>query len=63
MAYRFRVLANFSSEETKSDYCKGMEYTVRDGNDRLHNLVQGWIGEGKVEHAGTLATGQIEGKG
>ena len=47
--YRFRCMEDFFSTETKSQYVKGLTYSVRDGNEKLHKLVQDWSGQHKVE--------------
>jgi hypothetical protein len=46
---QFRPLATFHSTEYECDYCEGMTYTIRAGNDKLAALVEQWIAEGKVE--------------
>ena len=46
--YRFRPLETFAAENG-SEYVKGMLYTVREGNDYLHQLVQTWTSNNKVE--------------
>jgi hypothetical protein len=51
--YRFVALKDF--EALRSHYVKGMAYTVRPGNDALHQRVQRWAAEGLVEvHAGPV---------
>jgi len=53
---RFTAMQDFWSDETKSQYMKGLSYTVHDGNDKLAALVQRWTKEGKVELGGPAAT-------
>ena len=53
MAFHFSPLKDFQSKEFKSTYCKGLVYTVRDGNDKLAAAVQTWLKEGKVRLGGT----------
>ena len=51
---RFKALQDFHSDETKSDYCEGLYYTVQ--TEGLAGLVKGWLAEGKVELGGVFAT-------
>jgi hypothetical protein len=44
-AMQFTPNEDFFSEETKSQYCKGLSYTAQDG---LLEHVQRWLEEGKV---------------
>ena len=55
MAQRFTAKQDFFSPETKSQYVKGLGYTVDDGNDKLAGLVKQWLKEGKVELGGPAA--------
>lgn len=57
---RFVALVDFFSEETKSQYCAGLSYTVRE--DKLGSLVDRWVAEGKVQ-MGSSAPSEISGKG
>lgn len=66
----FVALTDFSSDEFKSQYLKGMSYKVRPGNEKLAKAVEQWIADGKVQLSGvtTGAQGlpeqaQIDGKG
>lgn len=45
---QFTALQDFWCEELKSQYTKGMTYTVRAGNDRLAQFVTKWLAAGKV---------------
>lgn len=46
--YNFIVTEDFFSDEINSQYCAGLSYTVHEGNELLHQLVQKWYSEGKV---------------
>lgn len=48
--YRFVALKDF--EALRSLYVKDMAYTVRPGNDALHQRVQRWAAEGLVKVVG-----------
>lgn len=52
---RFVPLQDFFSEETKSQYCNGMFYSVRPSNTKLAALVEKWLAEGKVRKATDVA--------
>ena len=47
---QFTPLKDFYSEETRSSYCVGLSYFVKDDADhaKLAGLVPTWIKEGKV---------------
>lgn len=70
---QFTPNEDFLSDETKSQYLKGMTYTVRPGNEALSKLVMKWIKDGKVSAGaapfnaaspGVLgAPGKVTGKG
>ena len=47
--YLFIPTQTFFSEAFGSQYTKGRTYTVRDGNTRLHEAVQQWAAEKKVQ--------------
>lgn len=47
--YTFKVLEDFFSEEFRSQYVKDQKYNVRSDNIALHEAVQVWQGQGKVE--------------
>lgn len=51
---RFTAVQDFFSDETQSQYATGMSYAATD--DRLRELVAGWIAEGKVVEGGSEAT-------
>ena len=44
----FKPVRDFECEELKSIYCKGLSYTVRQGNDKLRALVAQLVKDGKV---------------
>ena len=50
---RFTAVQDFFSDETQSQYVKGLGYTVQ--NERLGGLVERWNAEGKVELGGGIA--------
>lgn len=58
----FTCLKNFYSEETKSEYVKGMNYTARLDNEKLLQLLPKWRDEGKIEF-GRPAAAEISGRG
>lgn len=60
MGRRFTVLEDFKSEETASEYVAGMSYESQDG-DKVSELIDQWIKEGKVREGGPEA--QVTGKG
>ena len=45
---QFTPLKNFHDDDLRSDYCVGLSYTVRPGNERLATKVEKWLAEGKV---------------
>jgi len=55
MARRFTMLVGLFSEETRSEYIPGMSYDVDDGNDKLNELVDQWIADGKAREGGAEA--------
>lgn len=62
---QFTALEDFWSDELQSQYCKGLSYRVRPGDDRLAGLVPKWIAEGKIAE-GVVVTalgGSVEGTG
>lgn len=59
-AMEFTALKDFYSEETRSQYAKGMSYTARD--DKLLKLLPKWREEGKIE-LGRVQPARITGKG
>lgn len=48
IALRFEALQDFFAEELQSQYCAGLQYTVRPGDTVLASLVDSWQSEGKV---------------
>lgn len=61
---KFVPTVDFWSDEMKSQYCKGLSYTVRAGNDRLAAEVAKWRAEGKVVVAHSdLPEAALAGKG
>ena len=67
--YQFTCLNSFHSDETLSEYVEGLTYTVKDGNTKLHDLVQKkWLPAGKVRLGGVVTApdetrAKISGKG
>lgn len=45
---KFTPLKNFKDEDLRSEYVRGLTYTVRPGNEVLAAKVQAWLLEGKV---------------
>jgi len=47
---QFTPLKDFFSEETQSQYCVGLSYSVKDdpAHARLATLVPKWVAEGKI---------------
>lgn len=45
----FTPTKNFASEELKSEYVEGMSYNIREGNDKLIDLVAEWHEAGLVK--------------
>jgi hypothetical protein len=64
---QFTPTEDFFSEEMRSQYMKGLTYTVRPGDDALEKCVQKWMKDGKVSEgaAPVNATGpaKVSGKG
>ena len=62
MARTFTVLDDFESKETQSAYVAGLSYTARDEDEKLLDLIDQWIEEGKVREGGPEAqvTGTAE---
>ena len=60
MSYSFTPTQDFFSEDTRSQYVRGLNYTVRDGNEKLHALVAQWMTDGKVR-LGTAAPSDTAG--
>lgn len=58
---RFTALQDFFSEETKSQYVKGLSYTARPQDEVLLSLVPKWVTEGRVQLGGPSA--EVSGKG
>jgi len=58
---RFTALQDFFSEETRSQYTKGLSYTVRPADKTLAELVPLWIEQGKVAPGGPGA--EVSGEG
>ena len=46
--YNFYPTEDFRLDEFNSEYMKGKRYHVREGNTKLHNIVQGLLSKGKV---------------
>lgn len=45
---QFTPNKDFHDDELRSDYCVGLSYTVRPGNDVLAGKVADWLAEGLV---------------
>ncbi len=58
---QFTALKDFWSDETKSQYCKGLSYDATDNPDLL-KLVKQWLKARKVRQGGP-AVPRIKGKG
>lgn len=46
---KFRAIQDFFSEETRSQYCEGLTYTVRTEDEVLAGLLQQWVKDGMIE--------------
>lgn len=46
--YQFTPTEDFYSEQFKSQYLVGLNYTVRDQDSPLHTAVQEWLEQGSV---------------
>ena len=44
----FRPTEDFFSEAFGSQYCKGLTYTLKPGNDRLARYLAEWVAKGMV---------------
>jgi len=62
---QFTPLKNFFSPELKSEYCLGLSYTVRPGNELLASLLPEWVDSGLVKLGGpdVQPTEKISGSG
>jgi hypothetical protein len=56
MGRRFTVTQDFFSDEMQTQYLRGFGYEVDDGNDKLHELVDQWIAEGRAREGGPAST-------
>jgi hypothetical protein len=56
MLVRFIALKDFWSEETGSQYCAGLGYTVRPESHKLRELIPRWLEEGLIAEGGGTAT-------
>jgi hypothetical protein len=61
LTMQFHALQDFWSDETQSNYCRGLHYTVRPDDDKLRKFVMKWKNEGKITFGGPAA--QVQGKG
>lgn len=61
----FTPLKNFHDTDLRSDYLVGLNYTVREGNERLTAKLDDWLAEGKVRLgvAGDTKAGESRIKG
>jgi hypothetical protein len=58
---RFTALQDFEDEETGTQYCRGMRYTIRPDNQALAVKAAAWLSEGKISTA--ASGGSIRGQG
>lgn len=45
---QFKALVDFTDPDTRSEYCRGLKYHVREGNDKLAVKVAKWVDQDKV---------------
>lgn len=59
---KFRALQNFDCLVTKSQYVKGLVYTIRRGNTALASRARKWAAQGKITFidGGAAVTGKGE---
>lgn len=48
MDINFTPLVDFHDDDLRSDYCVGLSYRIRPGNERLAAKVEQWLAEKKV---------------
>jgi hypothetical protein len=58
---RFQALQDFWSDETQSNYCRGLYYMARLSDTKLAALLPKWEREGKITFGGPAA--QMQGRG
>jgi hypothetical protein len=58
---RFQALVDFRSSELRSEYVKGLSYTVGPADRALTELLPIWVAEGKVRLGGAEAEMRGEG--
>jgi hypothetical protein len=58
---RFQALQDFWSDETQSNYCRGLYYMARLSDTKLAALLPLWEHEGKIALGGPAARLQGEG--
>jgi len=57
MVATFSPKETFHSEEMGSTYVKGMNYTLREGQESLRRMLNHWVRDGKVTVAGDITGG------
>lgn len=64
---QFTPIKNFSDADLCSDYCVGLNYTVRPGNEKLAKKFEKWLAAGLVRagkaDGSELAIARISGSG
>ncbi len=63
MTVQFKAMHNFHSDETGSDYCAGLIYTVRQFDSKLAGLIPGWKEEGLISIIHNGAESRVSGAG
>lgn len=62
MATRFFIaLEDFKDDELRSEYCRGLSYSVRDGNEVLAKKAEAWAQRGLIRWA--AGGSSVQGKG
>jgi len=46
---KFIALKTFESQDLKSTYCQGYEYSIREGDEVLATLAPLWYSEGRIK--------------
>ncbi len=60
----FRALETFTCAVLLNcEYCEGLTYTVREGNEALAERVEGWLAEGLVELVDDASSASAAGYG
>jgi hypothetical protein len=58
---RFVIVEDFWSDELQSQYCAGLSYEAKEGDDKLLALVPQWIAAGKAREGGPVT--EVKGEG